>query len=176
MRWCGANCCIIRETTYSQRMKIGGYTFTKICSIKPMPNADETIKEFMPQSRYKLANLTKPNKYGSGPFCKFNIPKDKALAGVYAIVSVGSLKYIGECKNLSSRYNNGYGNISPRNCFVGGQETNCRVNNLILIDAKKGADLALWLLRTENYKQVERELLEKYATPWNRRSLSSSGK
>ena len=29
------------------------------------------------------------------------------------------------------RYNNGYGRISPRNCFQGGQSTNCRVNNLI---------------------------------------------
>ena len=43
----------------------------------------------------------------------------------------GDLRYVGECANLSARFNVGYGNISPKNCFSGGQETNCRLNNLL---------------------------------------------
>ena len=45
---------------------------------------------------------------------------------------------MGECANLSVRFNAGYGNISPKNCFKGGQETNCRLNNLLYLAAAAG--------------------------------------
>ncbi len=74
-----------------------------------------------PQSRYKNNKGLLLNNHGSGHFCKFVIPKNCMINGVYAIVVNKELKYIGECVNLSSRFNSGYGNISPRNCFKGGQ-------------------------------------------------------
>jgi hypothetical protein len=35
-----------------------------------------------------------------------------------------SKEYVGECRDLVKRFNSGYGQISPRNCFVGGRRTN----------------------------------------------------
>ena len=66
----------------------------------------------------------------------------------------------------------GYGTISPRNCFKGGQETNCRINNLILLTSKSGIELALWFYEIEGGKQervaVERELVQALKPTWNR--------
>ncbi len=87
---------------------------------------------------------------------------------MYALVVGGAVKYVGECVDLSSRYNMGYGNISPRNCFVGGQETNCRLNNLILLSAKKELEISLWFHPTENYKETEADLRFNNKYDWNR--------
>ena len=107
------------------------------------------------------------NRYGKGPFCKFIIPRNIECCGVYALVVNGKVEYIGECAGLSSRFNRGYGNISPRNCFVGGQETNCRINNLVLQQIKAGLDVSVWFLATHEYKSVERELRESLPLSWN---------
>jgi len=61
----------------------------------------------------------------------------------------------------------GYGNISPKNCYKGGQETNCRLNNLIFQSATAGAGIALWFHETANYKAVERELRAELVPEWN---------
>jgi len=149
-------------------MKIGRYDFEMVCSIQPETNPDGSIKEFMPQSRYRNDIKVPLNHYGKGPFCKFKIPNGCNNCGVYAIVVEGHAKYIGECVNLSSRYNMGYGIISPRNCFVGGQETNCRINNLILLASKNGTQLSLWFLPTKEYKAIEQELRDLEKPEWNR--------
>ena len=123
----------------------------------------------MPQSRYLNIGAVPRNRYGNGPFCKFRIPNGHNLCGIYAILVDGLAKYIGECVNLSARYNMGYGNISPRNCFVGGQETNCRINSLILTASQKGAHITLWFHSSKRYKAVEQELLALEKPKWNRR-------
>src|SRR3989344_4229697 len=142
----------------SEHLKIGEYRFHKICDIRPVQNGSGAVSEFLPQEQYINEQNLALNKYGVGPFCKFKIPNNHHTSGVYAIVVDGNIKYIGECQNLSSRYNMGYGNISPRNCFIGGQETNCRINNLILNATKSGALISLWFMESEDYKKVEMEL------------------
>ena len=151
-----------------RRMKIAQYEFELMCAIESERNSNGSIKEFLPQSRYRNRSGLPLNRYGHGPFCKFKIPNGQNYCGVYAILADGHIKYIGECANLSSRYNMGYGNISPRNCFRGGQETNCRLNNLILLAAKRSAELSLWFLRTEEYKTIEQELRASEKPEWNR--------
>jgi len=133
-----------------------------------MRDANGPIKELTPQSRYCNKNNLPLNKYGEGSFCKFKIPNDFNTSGVYTILVDGVAKYIGQCLNLSSRFNMGYGNISPRNCFVGGQETNCRINNLILNTVKSGQEVSLWFMKTENFKLVEQELRATEDLEWNR--------
>ena len=64
---------------------------------------------------------------GGGPFCRFSIQAPQA-PGVYLWVAEGQLLYIGETVNLRQRFNTGYGAISPRNCYTGGQSTNCKMN------------------------------------------------
>jgi hypothetical protein len=142
--------------------------FHYICDIIP-EQTDGNINEFYPQSRYNNEKELKLHAYGSGSFCKFKIPNNHKKAGVYAIIVDGSPKYIGKCKNLSARFNSGYGNISPRNCYTPrGQPTNCRLNRLILDTSKKGKQIKLYFQETENRSTVEANLIQKLHSDWNR--------
>jgi hypothetical protein len=152
----------------AERIKLGNYDFERICEINPECDADGSIKRFTPQSRYRNSGNIRLNKYGQGPFCRFRIPSHHHEAGVYAIIVDSVVSYIGECENLSSRYNMGYGNISPRNCFVGGQETNCRVNTLIYRASTEGRQITLWFFKTKAFKSVEQELRALLKPEWNR--------
>lgn len=146
-------------------MKIGKYDFEYVCEIKPMGGV---LVKCMPQSLYKNEKRLILNAYGKGPFCKFKIPENYKISGVYALFINDEVKYIGECKNLSARYNNGYGNISPRNCFKGGQETNCRLNNLIYKNLKLKNKIYLYFYKTKFYKNVEKELRGLVKASWNK--------
>ncbi len=150
-------------------LNLGGYNFTRVCTIAPQRTSAGLIQEFMPQSRYKNVHGVLLNRYGKGPFCKFRIPNTFMTSGAYAVLSGNEVTYIGECQNLTSRYNTGYGNISPRNCFIGGQETNRRLNNLILVEAQAEATLSLWFFPTEKHKIIERNLLKSEHPAWNLR-------
>jgi hypothetical protein len=66
-------------------------------------------------------------------------------------------------KNMSR-----YGNISPRNCFRGGQETNCRLNNLVYLAAAAGEKISLWFFPTADYKAMEDALRATLKLAWNR--------
>jgi hypothetical protein len=149
-------------------LDLGGYGFRLICTIDPKRDEDRGIQEFTPQNRYRNATTVPLNKYGQGPFCKFKIPWGIARSGVYAFLAGSEVQYVGECENLSSRFNLGYGNISPRNCYLGGQETNFRINNLVLESIKKGMKISLWFHETEDYKLVESELRRTRRFGWNR--------
>ena len=146
--------------------------FKFICEIKPLTDEYGGVIEYYPYKGYKNVDDKKLNKYGKGPFCKFQIPNGISKAGVYILKINEEVKYVGECENLSSRYNTGYGQISPRNCFVGGQSTNCKINSYILQEVKNGSKVHLLFYETENRFEVERDLIKKYEPDWN----STSGK
>ncbi len=148
-------------------MNIDRTEFQFVCNLEPEVGPDGTAVSLMPQPHYKNANNLLLNTYGAGPFCKFRIPRQFTTSGVYALVIGGSIKYIGECVNLSSRYNSGYGNISPRNCFKGGQETNCRLNNRIYKEVHLGRQVELWFHATREHKKLEKCLLAASDYEWN---------
>jgi hypothetical protein len=150
-------------------LRLGSYDFYRACLIEPEREGDGSVKEFMPQSGYRNSGGLPLNRYGAGPFCRFRIPRHVSAPGVYAILVGGEVRYLGECANLAVRYNVGYGSISPRNCFKNGQETNCRVNNLLLHAAKAKSEISLWFCQTENYKAAEKALLQTFSPLWNRR-------
>jgi hypothetical protein len=156
------------QTSGGPLLRLGVYDFRHVCAISPVREQDGSVREYLPQTGSANAEGLPLHKYGRGPFCKFTIPANLEVPGVYALVARGQVLYIGECAGLSSRYNMGYGNISPRNCFVGGQQTNCRINNLILQQAKAGAGVDLWFNETNNYKAIEQELREAFRPSWNR--------
>ncbi len=149
-------------------MNINGYNFVLIYKIKPKKKTNGRIIQLQPQNRYKNRKTIALNKYGTGRFCQFRIPVDIEQSGVYVIIVNKKCKYVGECENLSSRYNMGYGQISPRNCFINGQETNCRVNKLILKEARAGKEIKLWFLKTTDYKHIEQKLRDNLLWPWNK--------
>ncbi len=64
---------------------MGSLELTYICEIVPEKNVCGAIKEYSPHKKYINAAVAKIHKFGMGPFCKFRIPANLNLAGVYAI-------------------------------------------------------------------------------------------
>lgn len=150
------------------RLKVGNYSFEYIGDITPIRNPDGSVQQHLPQDRYKNAQGLPLNRYGTGPFCKFKIPNHHRISGVYILTVDDDIRYVGECSNLSARFNTGYGNISPKNCFKGGQETNCRLNNLVYQATTANKRVALWFLQTNDYKATEAALRATLKLAWNR--------
>jgi hypothetical protein len=148
-------------------IRIGSYDFVHVCRIKPQTDSAGAVAAYMPQSLFRNEKRLALNKYGSGPFCKFKISNSFRSSGVYALQLEQDIHYVGECRDLSARYNMGYGNISPRNCFKGGQETNCRLNSLIYSATRAGRQVSLWFHQTPNHKVAEHELLSLNQWRWN---------
>jgi hypothetical protein len=151
-----------------------GYTFNWVCEIVPDKDANGKILEDTPQEQYAKAATSRLHAYGHGAFCRFRIRTTKPEPGVYIINIEDRAMYVGECTDLSSsgrrsRFNAGYGRISPRNCYEGGQQTNCRINTLILESAQQGRRLELWFMPSGERKLVEQRLLRQLQPPWNRR-------
>ena len=89
------------------------------------------------------------------------------MPGVYLWVVNGEVIYIGETANLRTRFNTGYGIINPRNCFFGGQSTNCKMNKVAMRFFEEGTLINLYFLETFDYKRIELELLCSVKTKYN---------
>jgi len=99
-------------------------------------------------SRYKKKTSLPLHKYGKGPFCRFRIVGNdyQEKKGLYIYLVDDEVRYIGRCLNdFSKRINCGYGNISPRNCYKGGQATNCHINYLVNQSISKGQTVRIGL-------------------------------
>lgn len=150
----------------------GRYVFGYISAIRPERDGSGNVCEFLPQARYGKARIVPLHKHGRGPFCRFRIPPHFRVEGVYVLCIDGAVHYVGECVNLSSRFNMGYGQISPRNCYDHGQPTNCKINHFILEATRRGNEVDLWFLQTRNRKLVESELITRFKPPWNDQGVS----
>lgn len=152
-------------------INIGGYEFQFVCDILPETDSRGVVCEIFPQEFYEKKDSLDLHKYGKGPFCRFKIPNSwSERQGVYAILIDDSIVYIGECEDLLDRYNSGYGNISPRNCYVGGQSTNCKINANILYEIKNGKAIRLFFYETYDRYAVEDNLIDKLHPAWNSKS------
>ena len=140
--------------------------FDHICIILPERERDGTIVTHTPHLRYENSSATL-HKFGAGPFCRFRPPALSKRSGVYILTVNGDPRYVGECANLRTRFETGYGNISPRNCFQGGQSTNCKVNQLILETAQANAQIDLWFRPEVDRKLVESDLILELRPRWN---------
>ncbi len=105
---------------------ISGLRFTGPVLVEPMRTDGGTPCEFMLQSNYAKRNMKRLNRHGRGPFCHFKTRGLPHVRGVYALAVDDEVVYAGKAADLASRWSSqGYGAISPANCFVGGQSTNC---------------------------------------------------
>ncbi|MBL4836517.1 MAG: hypothetical protein JKY34_02980 [Kordiimonadaceae bacterium] len=110
------------------------------------------------------------NKCGDLAYSKFWIDDEYFInqKGVYAYFEGEELKYIGRCKDtLKKRVNQGYGKIHPKNCYIDGQATNCRINALV---SEKTDEITFWLCAIESIdhiEAIERHLIQQYLPPWN---------
>lgn len=147
-------------------VEVHGHRFTKICDLEPVRDSSGNIVERSPQEEYDRKEMSKLHKYGNGSFCSFRIPQvDRE--GVYLLRVGGEVAYVGEAENLATRFNSGYGLISPRKCYVGGQQTNCRINKLLLEQFKAGRSVELFFLETDNRLLIEAKLIKALHPPWN---------
>jgi hypothetical protein len=128
----------------------------------------EQVQVSPPHIRYNNQRHLKLHKFGKGPFCKFKINHNDNHSGVYALIIGKKVKYIGECQNLRNRFNQGYGNISPRNCYEGGQQTNCHINNEIKNAIKNGNRVLLYFcVCCNDREEIERKLIINKKPCWN---------
>ena len=150
-------------------MRILDWEFDRVGRIMPLQTATGKVVEYRPQDRFANLDGLRVHQHGSGPFCRFALPEGSIRGvGVYAFVVDGEIVYIGECEDLRGRINTGYGHISPRNCFVGGQSTNCRVNNLVYNACSAGKLIDLFFHPTRERFGVEDALIARLSPPWNR--------
>ncbi len=110
------------------------------------------------------------NRYGDLKYCEFRVIDSSCLEimGIYAYFVREDLKYLGRCRDsMKKRVNQGYGKIHPKNCYLDGQATNCRLNAKIE-QAKR--DVTLWLCPMESMSEIEseeRNLIRTFDPPWN---------
>lgn len=149
-------------------MKIGNYEFEFIETIEIKEKITKEKPEH-PAERYKKKNKKNLPLLQEGllDFCKFKLQNAKDVCGVYAWVINDEVVYIGETVNFKKRFNTGYGIISPRNCFKGGQKTNCKMNNVVYETYKNGQNIDIYFYETKDYKAIEKELLKSITTPYN---------
>jgi len=109
------------------------------------------------------------NKYGDEIFCEFSIKENLSDYGLYCWVENDVIKYVGRCiDNFNKRINQGYGKISPKNCFIDGQVTNCHLNSQI----NKAHDIKFFIFKMtgktkEEVKILEKEILNEKHFDWN---------
>ncbi|MBW1953805.1 MAG: hypothetical protein JRI66_12130 [Deltaproteobacteria bacterium] len=77
--------------------------------------------------------------------------------------------YVGKANDLGDRFNNQYGKIFPRNCYEGGQTTNCRINNLILEESEKNSKIELYFFecKPEHMDYYEEYFIQTLSPRWN---------
>ena len=110
------------------------------------------------------------NQYGDLNYCKFKINNENIsrLKGLYLYKVNGEIHYIGRClDSFKNRINMGYGNICPKNCYIDGRSTNCRINNLINLNYNNIELLILDIADEETIKKFEIDLIKKYKPAWN---------
>ena len=148
---------------------MAGVEFKFANEIIPERDENGSVRQYLPQSQYSKATTSKVHKHGAGPFCRFSIKTlEHAAAAVYVITVDSHPQYVGETVDAHQRFGpTGYGLISPRNCYKGGQSTNCKINNFIYAAAVAGREVSLWVHYTTRHKLVEAQIRAATRLPWN---------
>ena len=90
-------------------------------------------------------------------------------SGVYVVViDRQSVAYVGMAEDLLQRWR-GCASIQPANCYEGGQSTNCKINNGILLATRKNRTIDLWIRETDEYQRLKSKLIHEFDPPWNAR-------
>ncbi len=132
--------------------------------------AGERIVVDSPHLRFDNRRGVKLNPYGFGPFSRLIAPRLPDAPGAYAVTSgAGDVLYVGRARDLlMARWGRrGYSVIDPRNCYVGGQSTNCHINGLVTAGLVAGQRFALWYHLIDQPDDLERRLLGVLRPPWN---------
>lgn len=154
-------------------MRLGDYDFAEACQIDAVRNPDGTVATYTAYERFANPRDLSLNPYGLGPFVRLRLSNRlSTVPGVYAVVRHGDVLYVGRTQNLAERWGRrNYAVIDPRNCYTGGQSTNCRINNLLGSELIDGGALALWVYETTDIETVETAVFRAIRPSWNVREL-----
>lgn len=148
--------------------RFGQATFTLAGDIDAVRDSAGVIRSRTPQARYAKASDTSLNPHGDGPFADLVVPDLPSGPGVYAVTVAGELVYVGIAKDLRERWGpRGYSRIHPRNCYVGGQSTNCKVNAALLEALLAPTLCSLWICQTVEPRKLESALIVELQPRWN---------
>lgn len=158
----------LKETLTHKRYK----KFNSIVLEKYPTFLEKNLGEFLIYLKEKndsfYKNFLNPN--GDKKYCKFRIEDRSSILkkGIYYYTFNEEVVYIGRClDNYKKRINQGYGGISPKNCYIDGQSTNCHLNSLINLNHQK---IKFYILPMEENKEIielEKELISKLKPIWN---------
>lgn len=110
------------------------------------------------------------NSYGDEAYSRFFILGADWLHrnGLYCYLLGEAVVYIGQSRDsFGKRINQGYGNISPKNCYLDGQATNCHINSLVTLHR---AELKLFLSEVRDLSVIgglEKRLIQNCQPAWN---------
>jgi hypothetical protein len=145
------------------------YEFTLAGPIEGERGEDRLVLTYTAYERFANPHGLPLNAYGQGPFVRLRVPPLPRAPGVYAVARGMEVLYIGRARDsLFSRWGRGgYSVIDPRNCYRGGQSTNCHINNLIGIELVAGRELQLYTHAVADPSSVESRLIRSIRPPWN---------
>ena len=110
------------------------------------------------------------NEHGDKVYCDFSIASTSLSKsrGIYSFTIGEEIKYFGRSHDqFDKRINQGYGNISPKNCYRDGQSTNCHINSLI---AQIYIDVSFHVFPLNDdlvIDRLEKLLIGLYKPEWN---------
>ena len=90
--------------------------------------------------------------------------------GLYMYKYNDQIKYIRRVKgdyDFNQRINAGYASISPKNCYIDGQATNCHINSII---KKMGDQVRFYIMPLESDLEIcllESKLIKQHQPEWN---------
>jgi hypothetical protein len=144
------------------------YNFERASTIDAERSDNGSLLTYTAYERFENPKSLRLHGYGAGPFVRLRLAALPTGAGVYVVMDGEDIAYVGLAANISARWGRrNYAVIDPRNCYVGGQSTNCRLNNLVYQALTQGQELTLWTHLVQNPRPVEAELIRCLRPPWN---------
>jgi len=147
-----------------------GTPFESAGELEAFRGSDGGVVLDSPHLRFANPRDIRLNPHGLGPFSRLIVPALPDQPGVYAISSADQVVlYVGRARDsLRRRWGRGgYAVIDPRNCFVGGQSTNCHINGLITAGLCQGEGYTLSFHTVDPPDDLERRLRSGLRPIWN---------
>ena len=113
------------------------------------------------------------NSHGDKTYCHFKMAEceEKCKKGIYLYRLEDTIVYVGRSLDpFSKRVDHGYGQIHPKNCYIDGQSTNCRLNALIESHSENITFYVSVLSDDSDISVLEETLIQDLRPIWNVRT------
>lgn len=108
------------------------------------------------------------NKYGDEKYCIFKVEGLTCDKGIYCFIFKNEIKYIGRSKKTFKERFNEYRKITPYNCLIDGQSTNCHINSRI--NTLDNISVGLYKMPDKSNEEIEKlesAILRSVNFDWN---------